>query len=290
MMKEKLVKIAEKIQKIGDIKTIENKEKNEISLSSLTFLPFGIWIYYIKSFAVLCCIFAPLMAILSFATNNSMVCGYQEYAEIIPFKCDIYNIALYAAFFFLRLLIICVFLKSWYRIAVKHEFINVREVLLINYQDWKLFIAFVLGIMINLSPVVSLALLISRVPNPNWIIESIYFAVVSLGFLLPLFAVRFYSAFAFILDDKKLPTFKSFFKLTSDNGLKLLISLAIIALFCAILMLYFTNIMGGLLPLNFWVFGILGEILYNVVLLAIMVLVVNYMVVQQYEIFKGSEE
>ena len=289
-MREKLLQIAEKIQKIGDVKTIENKEKNEISLSSLTFLPFGLWIYYIKSFAVLCCIFAPLMAILAFATNNSMVCGYPEYAEIIPFKCDIHNVSLYVTFFFLRLLIICVFLKSWYRISVKHEFINVRDVLLINYQDWKMFVVFVLGIIINLMPVLSLVLLITRVPNPNWVIESIYFAVVSLGFLLPLFAVRFYSGAAFVLGNEKLPSYRRFLKLTSDNGLKLLISVAILALFGALLMLYFSNIMGGILPINFWVFGILGEVLYNAVLLAIMVLIVNYAVVQKYEIFKGSEE
>ena len=289
-MKEKLLQIAEKIKKIGDGKTIDSEGKNEISLSSLTFLPFGLWIYYIKSFAVLCCIFAPLMAILSFATNNSVSCGYQEYAEVLPFKCDTQNIALYVAFFFLRLLIICVFLKSWYRIVVKHEFINVREVLLINYQDWKLFATLVLGILVNLSPVVSLVLLITRVPSPNWVIESIYFAVVSLGFLLPLFAVRFYSAFAFILDNQKLPSFMKFLKLTSDNGLKLLISIAVVALFCSIFMLYFSIVMDGVLPYNFWMFGILGEVLYNVVLLAIMVLVINYVVVQRYEIFKGSEE
>ena len=289
-MKEKLLQIAEKIQKIGDERISENKGKNEISLSSLTFLPFGLWIYYIKSFAVLCCIFAPLMAVLSFATNNSIACGYQEYAEVIPFKCDTQNIALYVTFFFLRLLMICVFLKSWYRIAVKHEFINVREVLLINNQDWKLFAAFVLCIMVNLTPVASLALLIARVPNPNWIIESIYFAVVSLGFLLPLFAVRFYSSIAFILNNQKFPSFIKFLKSTSNNGLRLLISIAVLVLFCSVLMLYFSNIMGAILPINFWVFGILGEVLYNVALLAVMVLLTNYTVVQKAEIFKGSEE
>ena len=48
--------------------------------------------------------------------------------------------------------------------------------------------------------------------------------------------------------------------------------------------------MGAILPINFWVFGILGEVLYNVALLAVMVLLTNYTVVQKAEIFKGSEE
>lgn len=291
MIRDKLLRIAEKIEEMGRKEPSEAPRQHQLSITRLTLMPFGILMYNLKSFFLLCCIFAPLMAILSFATNNSLICGLGgDWQERSPFGCTAPNQAVYVTFLLLRLLLITVFLKSWYRVAVKKDVVYVRELLIINIQDWKLFATILLIVAINFLPIIAMLLLMYRVPNPDWLVESAYFALVSCGFWLPFVAIRFYCIPAFVAENTKLPKLGEIFKLTADNGVKLLFSFAVMLLFCALLMLYFLSFSEFLVSQNPTAWGIVSEVLYDVVLLAVMSLLMNYSVTQKYELFSADNE
>ena len=289
MMKDKLRRFVEKIEETGRPRPSETSKPHKFSVVRLTFMPFGILAHNFKSFFLLCCVFAPLMAILAFATNNSLICGLgDDMAEQSPFACAAPNNAVYVTFLLLRLLNIGVFLKSWYRVAVKGETVYVRDLLVINAQDWKLFALLLFIMFLNVLPFFSLMLLVNRVPNPDWQVESLYFAVVSCGFWLPFVALRFYCIPAFVVENSKLPSMKQIIHLTADNGLKQLFSFVVVVVFCTLLMLYFMNFSNFLIAENPFVFGILGEVLYDMVLLALMTLLLNYSVTLRQEMFAAD--
>ena len=292
MMKEKLFRWVEKIENAKTEVSMEKTQKNKMSLNNLSSLPFSILIRNWKPFFTMAAVFAPIMAVLSFSTHNSLICGLTGMIDNEVFKCTQPNQALYFAFALLRLLLIVVFLKSWYRAAVKKELVSVKDMLIINAQDWKLFAVFLVIGIINILPLISFVALIYREPNPDWIIESLYFAIVSCGFWLPFVMIRFYSVPAFVAEGQKIPSFKKMYNLTEDNGLKLLISFTIVILFNALFMLYFTIFANKIVPYNLFWLGIIGEVIYDVVLLAVMVIFMNYSIAQQKELFgsdNGSE-
>lgn len=289
MIKDKLRRFTEKIEELGRERPSETPRPHQLSLTRLTLMPFGILMYNLKSFFLLCCVFAPLMAILAFATNNSLICGLgNDLAERSPFACAAPNHAIYVTFLLLRTLIAAVFLKSWFRIAVKGETVYIRDLLVITVQDWKLFALILLIVAVNALPFLSILLLVYRVPNPDWVIESAYFALVSCGLWLPFVAIRLYCIPAFVAENVKLPPLREIMKLTADNGLKLLFSFSVVIVFCALLLLYFLEFGNLLISYNPFVFGIVSEVLYDMMFLGIMSLLLNYSATQQHELF-GSE-
>lgn len=123
-----------------------------------------------------------LITVFGFATQLSYVCGLSEWNENPYFGCTS-SPAVYVTFFLLRLLIVAVFLKTWYKTAVCGEALNVREMFIISARDWKLFGGILIIVGCFCLPLVSTYILAVRVPNPDWRIESLFFAVASSGFL-----------------------------------------------------------------------------------------------------------
>ena len=285
MIKDKIRDFVGKVDdRIKSYETSPEPQKQKVSLCNLVLMPIGIFLRNWKSFLALSCVFVPLMALLSFATNNSVICG-TNLTDTAPFKCINDGNAVYFTFLMLRLLIIVVFLRSWYKISVKGVSVDIRNLLVITTQDWKLFATFMLILLINILPIVSIVMLSSRIPNPDWQIETLYFAVVSLGFLLPFFAIRFYSYPAFIAEGISLPSPLSVLKNSINNGLKLLLSFALILMFCGVCIFYFNNIFNKLLTYNRLLSGIIGEFAYDILLMAITAILINYSAIQKSELF-----
>lgn len=284
MIKERVRLLVEKVEQFSEEAPVKKEDKRKTSLTNLSLMPFGLLTHNLKSFFTLSSVFAPLMAIWAFAMHSSFICGFSDLAVKSPFACTAPNEALYITFILLRLLLIVVFLKSWFNVAIKKRPINKSELLLIKGQDWKLFAVFLTFVLINIAPLMSFLLLYYREPNPNWIIESLYFAVVSCGFLLPFLAICFYCIPAYILENRKIPSPVKIYAASIDNGLKLLISFVIVLLFSVLFVIYFSGFAQKLMSYNVVLYGILCELLYDIVLLSIFALFINFSVVLQKEL------
>lgn len=290
MIKEKIVDMVNKIDQFSKKSSEKNSatKVHTASLANLVFMPLGILLRNWKSFLALGTIFAIIMSILAFSTHNILLCSF-KIRDNSPFACPSDSNTVYITFLFLRLLLIAVFMRSWYKIAINRETVFIKDILVINLQDWKLFTVLILFFAINTLPIVSFALLSSRVPNPNWIIETIYFGIVSCGFWVPLVLIKFYSVPAFVIEQQPFPGVKKTFQKTADMGLRLLSSVALIFLFCALLIIYYNAVAGGLLEYNLMIFGIMVEFVYNLVLLAVFAITINYSAVQKKELFNDSK-
>ncbi|MBR1648407.1 MAG: hypothetical protein IJ689_02280 [Alphaproteobacteria bacterium] len=285
MFKDKLLRVIQKIEQWTAKTPSVSPVPHKIKLLNLIFMPLGMLFYNFKSFIILCAVFAPLMTVLAYATDNMLICSFPVMETHNPFACAASNYALYFTFFALRLLLVAVFLKSWVKIAVTRQTVNIRELLVIAPQDWKLLCVFLGVLMVNVLPIFSVMALINRVPNPDWRIETLYFAVVSCGFWLPFLAIRFYCLPAFVAENVKLPSIKQIFNLSSDNGLKMLTSFVMLLIFCTLFVIYFMGMAEKIIPYNYAVLGIVSEVFYNAVMLAVMTIFMNYSITQQKELF-----
>ena len=126
-----------KLKSIGNVEFLDDRSVNPVSIPfwELSFLPIGILLYRFRRFLFLSFAYGLLITVLAFATQLSYVCGLSEWNENPYFGCTS-SPAVYVTFFLLRLLIVAVFLKTWYKTAVCGEALNVREMFIISARDW----------------------------------------------------------------------------------------------------------------------------------------------------------
>ncbi len=268
-MKNKIgATIVAKLKSIGNAEFLDDRSQNPISIPfwELCFMPIGILLYRFKQFLQVSALYALLISILAFATGMSYVCGVAEWDENSFVSCST-SMGVYITFFFLRLLIIAVFLRAWYKVAVCGEKTELRDMLTITVADWKLFAGMLIAVGCFLLPVISVYVLSERVPNPDWRMESLFFAVASSGFWLPFVALRFFSAYAFSVAGIKQPPLKLFWQRTTGNMLKIIVSLTLIMMLNAILFLNY-NLLAVWLVEHAFVFGaLIGDFVYNILFL-----------------------
>lgn len=261
-----------------------------LRISQITITPIDVFAKHLKQFLTLGALFALIMSVLSFSTGNSAGCDFKLPDGVYPYRCVISEAAEHIMFLLLRLLVIVVFIKSWCRIAFTEDKKIRGEDFVISTRDWKLYITLILFLLINSLPVISLMILIQRVPNPDWRIESLYFAVVSCGFWLPILAIRWYSLPAFIIMGQKVPSFLTFFERTRGNTLKILVSLFFIILCFSVITLLCTGGLKEILPYNYLLMGIVCDYLYNIMILIVAALLSCYIICMQQEVFAHEEE
>ena len=260
-----------------------------LRIAKITVTPIDVFARHLKQFIILGAIFAAFMSVLSLATGNSIGCGFGVSDGAYPYTCIAAETAEHVVFLLLRLLIIVVFIRSWCRISFTKEKNIKGDTFMISTCDWKLYVTLILFLLVNVLPIISLMILIQRVPNPDWKIESLYFAVVSCGFWLPIFAIRFYSLPAFIIWGQKVPSPLVFLKRTQGNTLKILVSLFFIILCASVIALVCTNGLENIISHNYLVMGIICDYLYNIMILVIAALISCYIVCMQQEVFANEK-
>lgn len=289
-MKKMIERFVQKAKEVNaDFIGNTEEAKLKLPLLDLTFIPVGVLVFYFKQFLRLAAIFAVPMMILSFASSQSFMCNIPQYSLNESFSCAS-SPALYIVFYLLRLLIVVLFLKSWYQVVVEGKNVEFKEMFVFRGKDWKLFSAFILLISSFLMPILSVVILLTRQPNPDWIIESAFFAVVSIGFFIPFIGLRFYSYFAFILGGYKLPSIADLWRRTAGNGLKLLLSISIVLVLAAVLFVNYVTLAKMLLGNNLFFGAIIVEYFYDILFLAISGLFINHCVMQQGLLFSQDEK
>lgn len=279
-------KIAAKLKSIGNAEFLDDKSQNPVSVPfwELSFLPIGILVYRFKQFLKIASVYAFFISILAFISQLSYACGLTRLEEKAFFGCQ-YSPAVYLTFFLLRLLISAVFLRSWYLVAVCGGELNWKEMLTLKIGDWKIFGGMIVALIFLCLPMVSMYTLLYRVPNPDWRIESLFFAVASSGFWLPFIGLRFSSVFAFVLGGEKRPNLSMFWQRTTGNTLKIIVSLTLMVILNAIVFMYFSSLASYLIEYTFAFGEIVAEWLYNMFYLLMIASFSSLTIIQKAALF-----
>jgi len=237
--------------------------KKNIGILRLTFVPFINLFDNFGKWLKIASVYAVVLTIISFGCGYSYICAYDT--ENTQIYCN-NNVWMYWAYLLIKFIIFAFFVAEWIIISQGNKY-AIRQSFVLSVQKIKtaitmatLFILFGVGI-------VSGYLLVIRVPNPNWKIELTYFTIVASGFLVPIFATRFYSLIAYVAEGKTIPSLKKIWLATSGKTIKILFSLFVILILMIfifgnyIVMIRYNN--NG----NFLVFAGIAEFLFNILTL-----------------------
>lgn len=222
---------------------------------------------------------ALFLIILSFIFGQSFLCMFLNIAEKTNLYCS--NDALYFAYLIFKLFILSIFSKVWYdRIYLKRT-INTGYFKSHIPDLFKTFGILFLFCLLNTLPILSLVLLLYREPNPVWQIETVYFTVVSIGFLIPFLLTRFYTNIAEMIEGTDYKNFKEIYKRTSFKMGKITLALTFI-LFLSLFL--FVVVQSNLKihvfePLTFY--NILAEFIFELTIIFITTMFLNFIRVQK---------
>ncbi|MBQ8661433.1 MAG: hypothetical protein IJ482_03820 [Alphaproteobacteria bacterium] len=196
----------------------------------LIFGPYNLFIDNSRRFFMLGGILALVMTAVFLLLGQNLMCAFDTNSRM-DLCAD--SPVLYFASRLAGLFLVSVFSVRIYESCYAGAAFSWRWLLRPQKADAKMFAAYAVYLGLNLLSLVSAYLLYVRVPNPDWRIEFAYFTVVSLGFLVPFVLLRFYSLFAFVMEDRPFPPLRQLWRDTSGNGLRLLVSFAL--LFCVLI-------------------------------------------------------
>lgn len=259
----------------------------KMPIMRLVFGPFAILVDNIKKFFYLAGFYGFATSILSFIMGFAYICLFDSEQKGIVY-CSNSDIN-YIFYSLVKFFIIAIFAVKWGEVVFNRQTLSVKYLFAISTRDLKIFFGFLLFIVLNLVPLLSLYILYIRVPNPDWVVEITFFAIVSLGFVVPFIVMRFYSVLAFIISGEKIPTLKDVWDRSEGNMVRLLVAIFFIVLLAGFaFMNFFFNFKAAAVGNEFYI-GIISELLYNVIVMLLFALVVNHCYVQKEILFGGNQ-
>lgn len=208
-------------------KKIEYSETSAKKIPVLTaiFGGYNLVINKFKEFIILGTIFSVVLMALYFCSGQDALC-YNRYYRASHFCNN--NIVSYIVIHTIAAFVICIFLRCWYQIGILGKPLSWMLIIKPQTSELKIAGGFLLYFCTLLLAGLSFYLLLIRDPNPDWKIELLYFTVVSLGFFVPILALRFSVYFAFFADNSKLPSLSCVWNKTAGNGFALLSGIIIL--------------------------------------------------------------
>lgn len=251
----------------------------------LIFGPYNLFIDNSRKFFIVGGIFSLVMTLVFLLLGQNLMCAFENNSRT-GFCAD--GPVFYIIARFMGLFLISMFSVRLYEYCYNNAVFSWKWLLFPQKSDVKMFGGYLVYISLNLLSLVSAYLLYIRIPNPDWRIELSYFFVVSLGFLVPFVLLRFYSLMAFVMENRKIPSLKKIWYETSGNGLRLLISFAL--LFC-ILIFSLNSVINNFRLVaseNTIYITFVAEYIFNLVVLLNIMFFINYCHVQKDFLF-GEE-
>lgn len=259
----------------------------KMPIMRLVFSPFAILVDNAKKFFYLAVFYGIVISALSFLMGFAYICLFSSKQEGIIY-CSNSDVN-YIIYSLVKFFLIVVFAVKWGEIIFNRQNLSIKYLFLIGTRDLKIFLAFLIFIVLNLVPLLSLYILYIRTPNPDWVVEITFFAVVSLGFVVPFIVMRFYSVIAFIISGEKMPTLKDIWDRGEGNMVRLLVAIFFIVLLAGFSFVnFFFNFKAAAVGNEFYI-GIISELLYNVIVLLLFALMVNHCHVQKEILFGGNQ-
>lgn len=228
---------------------------------------------HIKTFGLYSLIATLLVTFLGLIFKQTLLCTVMGMEFQIP--CD-NSLTLYGIYFFFKLLVITVFLKTWYDAIYLKTKINIDYFKNHIIGFFKFFGSTIIFLLLNMSPILSLYLLIRRVPNPIWWVEALYFTLVSTGFIVPLVVLRFYAVLADLIEGNGFKNLSLIAKKTSGQFGKILFSFGLLLFMCLLLFLLTTGFLRAHIGGNLYFYNILSEFIFSWILVLNSTLMLNF--------------
>lgn len=243
-----------------------------IPFTKILFGPYVTSINYFREFFYIGGIYAFLISLIRLFSGQSVFCnfGYFDLTSI----CN-YNIGVYIGSKVVILYLVSVFCVRYYQSVWQEKDISLSYLFRPQKTDLWSFLASICFLIINSLPALSWYILKERVPNPDWRIELTFFGFVSIGFVIPLICLRFYSLLADVWSGGKISSVYDIWKKSRGNNLRMIFSVSIL-----LFVLSFST-SGMLRNLSYYAreasYGtvIIGDILYSSLLLLIIGFLVN---------------
>ena len=259
----------------------------QMPFSGLLFRPWSMLFDNFKTFIKLALVFSLLLSLLSWVFGYAYICRYNIYGDI-DFYCS-RNAWSYLPYFLLKLIAFSYFGMLFCN-SLKTTPLSLRQVLTQYRQVLKNTLLLILFLFLVMMPVISFTLLLVRVPNPDWKIEIIYFAFVSLGFLVPFIGIRFLSNFGIsFFRAKPIPQWQ-IWQRSRGNMLKILFALMFILLMG---MFVFNSIhlnLKGLPLAEISRLGVGVDFFYNIFTLMFFTLFLNHCLIQYDYLYNGETD
>lgn len=205
-------------------------EPRKFPAIGLVFGPYNLFIDNSRRFFTVGGIYALIMTAVFTLLGQNLMCTFEN--NSLSELCS-RDLTFYILSRLFGLWLISAFCVRIYGLCFKSIAFSWRYILRPCWTDAKVLLALIIFLMLNMLSLVSAWLLYIRIPNPDWRIELGYFTIVSVGFLIPLLLLRFYSLMAFIFTGSKLPSLLGIWKNSAGNGLRLLSSFML--LFCVLI-------------------------------------------------------
>lgn len=239
--------------------------------------PFGYLVDFFKNIMLLFLAYSVVASVLSFIFGFGFLCsspaasGSGMYCNGYGWQFVVYSV--------LKLLLVACFVINYYDILSKK--FAPKDMLKFTSRSMRVSLMLVVLVLINTVPAVSGYFLKIRVPNPNWQIESIYFTIVAIGFLVPFALARLYAGFGYYIEDNYIISPKVLWQKTSGNTWKILTGLFLILFFAMFFLVGFYINFLTFNPDNMLYSSIVSEFVYNVISFLIIGLFVGHFYTQR---------
>lgn len=255
----------------------------KIPFLKIMVMPFVLFSENLKSFFIIASFYALILSVLAGFLGNSYSCMYGTglYCSQSEFN--------FIIFFLLKLFVVAVFMTKWVAVIIEKQKIDLNVFAEFNLRIVKTFGLILAILAVFFMPVLSFYLLYIRVPNPIWQIELVYFAVVSIGFLLPFLALRWTSLFAFTAKGQTLPKPGVLWQKTKGNIAAILFSMFVIFMVFLLALTFFDGSLRALGNDLSIYHIVIYEFLYNIIYLIVIAFFINNCIIQQNYLFKENE-
>ncbi len=234
---------------------------------------------------LLCAVFAGIETIVLALSGNMFICSNQAYRE--AHYCST-NFIVFVISHLLNIFVNCMFARNWVEIALNKEKLKWKSALIPSKKDFKLLGLLGLYILTLVLALICMYVLYVRVPNPNWKIEIAFFAFVSIGFIVPILALKFSSYAATIALGEKMVSPILLWQKTAGNLMAILGGTTMIMLIYLLIMsqtLQFSMEAGGVIS---FVQTVVIEYIINFFKMIIIALIMNFCYIQHKILFGGN--
>ncbi len=233
---------------------------------------------------LLCAAFAGIETLVLALGGNLFICSNQAYSE--AHYCNT-NFVVFVIIHLFNIFANCMFARNWVETALNKEKLKWKSALTPSKKDFKLLGLLGLYIMTLVLALVCMYILYVRVPNPNWKIEIAFFALVSVGFIIPIIALRFSSYAAFAALGEKMISPKLLWQKTAGNLMAILGGTVIIMLIYLLVMSQIVQFSMEAGEIISFVQTVIVEYIINFFKMIIIALIMNFCYMQ-YEILFGG--
>jgi len=274
-------------------KLVKKEEKKSIKLPIIKLFTgtFKNTIDNFFHFTKIAFVYSIIVTILHHLLETGFACMYKNTFNNFDMKCDIEGIpAIFYVIF--HVIIFSLFAIAWQKFIsdTNNKKIVLKELFAFDKTLAKFILVCIISVLLLLIPVLSLYLLYTSNPNPDYRLELGYFAVVASGFIVPFILIRFTSIFSKIITDGKIERLKAIWKKTQGNVLKLFFILLLIFL----IIISINAELNIMLRPNFVKYpeatGIIGDLINNMFICFYISIFMNFSNTQRELLSKGAND